>query len=125
MALTEAKKQEWEGTLRQLELMSADDGIEEHTQGDYWWLVTQTRGNFFFTKEKLIFVSKFGFDNFAIKYTDIRRIKKSFVGPFIPTGITVTAVDPEKGKEKKYKCSVMKRQHWMDLISKRAGLEQQ
>lgn len=121
MALSEAQKQEWEKTLRELELISEEDAIEEHTAGSYWWLASQTRGNFFFTKEKFIFVSGFGFDNFAIKYSDIRAIKKSVVGPFIPT-ITVTAFVPEKGKEKRYKCAVWKRQKWIDLLCKKSGI---
>lgn len=122
MNLSESKKQEWESTLRELELIAADDVIEEHTSGDYWFLVSQTRGNFFFTREKFVFVSGLGFDNFAINYSDIKGIKKTFVGPFIPTGIVVTALDPKKGKEKKYKCSILKRQQWMDLISQKSGV---
>ena len=121
MALSEAQKQEWEKTLRELELISEEDALEEHTAGSYWWLASQTRGNFFFTKEKFIFISGLGFDNYAIKYSDIRAIKKSVVGPFIPA-ITVTAFVPEKGKEKRYKCSVWKRQKWIDLLCKKSGI---
>lgn len=122
MDLNEQKKQEWEKTLRELQLMSEEDVIEEHTAGDYWWLTSQTRGNFFFTREKFIFVSGFGLDNFAVKYTDIKEIKKCMISFFIPTGILVTADDKESGKTKKYKCSVMKRQNWMEYLSKKSGV---
>lgn len=122
MQLTEAKRLEWEKTLKEIGLMSAADEIVEHTQGDYWWLFSQSRGNFFFTKEKFIFVSGWGANSFSISYSDIKGLKKSVVGPFIPTGITVTAQDPEKGKLKKYKCSVMKRKGWMEFLSQRSGV---
>ena len=96
MQLTEAKRLEWEKTLKEVELMSAADEIIEHTQGDYWTFGSQTRGNYFFTNEKFIFVSGWGIKNFSINYSDIKGLKKSMIGPFIPTGITVTAQDPEK-----------------------------
>lgn len=122
MALQEAKKTEWEKTLRELKLMDEQDGIEEHVKGDWWKLGSQTRGNFFFTKEKFIFVSGFGLDNFAIRYTDIKEIKKTMINFFLPTGILVTAYDEEKGKNKKYKCSVMKRKNWMAFLSGKSGI---
>jgi len=122
MKLTEAKKLEWEKTLKEINLIEAADSIEEHTQGDLWSFGSQSRGNFFFTKEKFVFVSGFGLNNFAINYSDIKGLKKSMINFFIPTGITVTALDPEKGKTKKYKCSVMKRKDWMAYLSQRAGI---
>lgn len=122
MALKEAKKLEWEKTLKELKLMEEDDFIEEHTAGDYWHFGTQTRGNYFFTKEKFIFVGGFGINNFSMKYTDIKEIKKSMINFFIPTGITVTADNQKDGKTVKYKCSVMKRQNWMDLLSSKSGV---
>lgn len=122
MALTEAKKQEWDKTLREIGLLEDGDVIEEHTAGDYWEITGQTRGNYFFTRDGMIFVSGFGITNFKIRYSDIREIKKTFVGPFIPTGIKITAMDPQKGKTKKYKCSVTKRKQWMELLSKKSGV---
>lgn len=122
MAWTEEKKQKWEGTLRELNLLDADDSIEEQTVGDYWQLMGQTKGNYFFTKEKLIFVSGFGVNNFVIKYSDIKSIQKSMVSLFIPTGVTITADDPESGKTKKYKCSLSKRTKWMELLSEKANV---
>lgn len=123
MALTEDAKLKWTETLLELELMGEHDSIEAHTAGDYWEFMSgQKRGNFFFTNEKFIFVSGLGFSNFSIDYKNIREIQKTFVGPFIPTGIKVAAVDPASGKTKKYKCSVMKRKEWMELLSKKSGV---
>lgn len=121
MALKEEKKAEWEKTLRELKLMDEQDGIEEHVKGDWWSLGSQARGNFFFTKEKFIFVSGFGMNNFSVPYTDIKEIKKTMINFFIPTGIMVTAYDKESGKNKKYKCSVMKRKDWMAFLSGKSG----
>lgn len=121
MALTEGKKKEWEDTLRELELIDAEDSIEQHTAGDYWWLNTQKRGNFFFTKEKMIFTSGFGMNNFSIKYKDIVGLKKCCVGLFIPTGIKVTVQD-ENGEQKKYRCSVLKRKEWIAYLEGKSGV---
>lgn len=121
MALTQDKKQGWEETLRTLELIGADESIEEHTKGDRWTFASQISGNFFFTAEKIIFVSGFGGDQVAIPYSNIKAMKKCFVGPFIPTGIKITALN-EKGKEKKYKFSVLKRNNWIEHISGKSGV---
>ena len=83
----------WESTLRELEYISDDDHIIEHTQGDRWEMMSQTRGNFFFTNEKFIFVGGLtGISNFVVKYSDIKEMKTVNVGgliPVIPTGIRV------------------------------------
>lgn len=121
MTLTEDKKKEWEATLRELELLGANESFEEHTQGDYWFLNSQTRGNFFFTADKMIFVSGWGAERIAIPYSNMRAMKKCFVGLFIPTGIKITALN-EKGKEKKYKFSVLKRNNWIEYISGKSGI---
>lgn len=42
MKLAQSKKEQWEKTLKELELMGADDVIEEHTQGDLWTFMSQT-----------------------------------------------------------------------------------
>ena len=121
MALTEAKKNEWVKTLRELELLGAEESFEEHTAGDYWVFTSQTRGNLFFAHDKMIFISGWGVERIVIPYTNIRAMKKCFIGPFIPTGIKITALN-EKGKEKKYKFSVMKRKHWIEFISEKTGV---
>jgi len=122
MALTEANKVKWEETLRELELLGAEESIEEHTAGDYWPFTGQVRGNYFFTKDKMIFVSGFGLENFVIPYKNIKEIKKCMISLFIPTGIKITALDEEKGKDKKYKCSVMKRNNWIEYLAQKSGV---
>ena len=125
MKLSEKKKQEWEKTLRELNLMGADDVIEEHTQGDLWTFMSQTRGNYFFTKEKFIFVSGFGVETFSVAYGDISGMKTCNVGgliPIIPTGIKVSFMD-EKGKLVTKKCSVMKRKDWIAYLVERGAKE--
>ena len=121
MALTEAKKNEWVKTLRELELLGAEESFEGHTAGDYWVFTCQTRGNLFFANDKMIFISGWGVERIVIPYTNIRAMKKCFIGPFIPTGIKITELN-EKGKEKKYKFSVMKRKHWIEFISEKSGV---
>lgn len=125
MKLAQSKKEKWEQTLRELELISADDVIEEHTQGDLWTFMSQTRGNYFFTKEKFIFVSGFGLENFAVAYGDISGLKTCNVGgliPIIPTGIKVSFMNSE-GKMVTQKCSVMKRKEWIAYLVERGAKE--
>ena len=116
----------WEKTLRELEYMGENDHIVEHVKGDLWEFASQTRGNFFFTNEKFIFVGGIaGLSNFAVKYSDIKELKFVNVGgliPIIPTGILVAAQDAESGKIKKHKCSVLKRKDWAAYLRERAGL---
>lgn len=116
----------WETSLREAEYMSNDDHIIEHTQGDLWEMMSQTRGNYFFTNEKFIFVGGLlGASNFAVKYSDIKELKLVNVGgliPIIPTGIMVICQNPENGKTVKHKCSVMKRKEWVEYLRGKAGL---
>ncbi len=116
----------WEASLREAKYMDEDDHIIEHTKGDLWEMMSQTRGNYFFTNEKFIFVGGLlGASNFAVKYSDIKEMKLVNVGgliPIIPTGIKVTCQNPENGKMVKHKCSVMKRKEWMEFLREKAGL---
>lgn len=125
MKMAQSKKEQWEKTLRELELISADDVIEEHTAGDLWTFMSQTRGNYFFTKEKFIFVSGFGLENFSVAYGDISGMKTCNVGgliPIIPTGIKVSFMNNE-GKLVTKKCSVMKRKQWIAYLVERGAKE--
>ena len=125
MKLAPSKKEKWEQTLKELELITADDVIEEHTQGDLWTFMSQTRGNYFFTKEKFIFVSGFGLENFSVAYGDISGLKTCSVGgliPIIPTGIKVSFMNNE-GKMVTKKCSVMKRKEWIAYLVERGAKE--
>ena len=116
----------WEKSLREAEYMSEDDHIMEHTKGDLWEMMSQTRGTFFFTNEKFIFVGGLlGASNFAVKYSDIKELKPVNVGgliPVIPTGIMVICQNPENGKAVKHKCSIMKRKEWIEYLKGKAGL---
>ena len=124
MNANEAAK--WEKSLKEAEYLSEDDHIIEHTQGDLWEMMSQTRGNFFFTNEKFIFAGGLmGASNFAVKYSDIKELKLVNVGgviPVIPTGIMVICQNPETGKTVKHKCSVMKRKEWIEYLRGKAGL---
>lgn len=126
MKLSDKKKEKWESTLRELEYIGKDDEIIEHTAGDLWEFASQTRGNYFFTNEKFIFVGGLlGTSNFVVKYSDIKDLRTIMVGgliPIIPTGIAVTVENPENGKTKKYKCSVPKRKQWIEYLRTKANL---
>ena len=125
MKLAQSKKEKWEQTLKELELIAADDVIEEHTQGDLWTFMSQTRGNYYFTKEKFIFVGGFGLENFSVAYGDISGLKTCNVGgliPIIPTGIKVSFMNSE-GKLVTKKCSVMKRKEWIAYLVERGAKE--
>lgn len=123
MSLTEQKRIEWESKLKELEMMSAEDSIQEHTQGDLWEFISQTRGNYFFTGEKFIFVGGLmGSTNFTIPYSSITGLKLCNVGgiiPVIPTGIKVTYSD-ETGKTRTKKCSVLKRKDWLAYLCEKS-----
>lgn len=125
MKLSEQKKKEWEGTLRDMTLIGLIDTIQEHTECDFWEFGSQTRGNFFFTTEKLVFVGGLvGLSNFSIPYNKITELKLCNVGgliPIIPTGIKVTYTD-ENGKTVKKKCSVMKRKQWLAYLQEKSGV---
>lgn len=121
MALTELQKDEWSKKLLELGLLGPQEIIEEHTNGDYWFYTSQARGNFFFTQEKIIFVSGWGFEQIAIPYRNIRSVKKCTVGLFFPTGIKVTALN-EIGKLQVYKLSVLNRKYWIEYLTAKSGV---
>lgn len=43
----------WEMSLREAGYMSEEDHIIEHTKGDLWEMMTQTRGHFFLRMKSL------------------------------------------------------------------------
>lgn len=125
MALTEEEKLESEKFLREAKLIGEEDTIEEYTAGDYYPFIGQVRGQYYFTNKRIVFVG--GLNNFSLEYSCIRGIKKSFVGPFLPFGVTVTAEVENKGKtkSKKYKLSLLKRNYWIELLEKKSGVSYQ
>lgn len=123
MNLAPEVKADWENKLQQAQMIDLTDSIVEHVKGDYWDWSGQTRGRYFFTKEKLVFVGGLaGSTNFAVKYSNIKEAKLKLIRFFLPTGILVIADDPESGKQKKYVLSLMKRKEWLALIREKAGL---
>jgi len=123
MALSKEAYEVWENNLKELNLLEAGEVIEEYVKGDYWeFLGGQTRGQYLFTSQKVIFISGYGFKQVVIKYSDIKEIKKCMIGPFIPTGIKLTVFNEEKGKNVKHKFSLMKRNDWMNLLASKSGV---
>lgn len=124
MKLSEQKKTEWEKTLRETTLIGPADTIVEHTEGDLWEFFSQTRGNYFFTTEKFVFVGGLGgLHFFSTPYSKITELKLCNVGgliPFLPTGIKVTYTDND-GKIRKKKCSVLKRKEWLAYLQEKIG----
>ena len=126
MNLSEKQKTQWIDTLRELGYMSEEDNLVEHTKGDLWEMVfSQVSGNFLFTDKNFVFVGGLmGSTNFCIAYDKITGIKKCNVGgtiPLIPTGIKITYTN-EKGKPAKKVCSVLKRNNWIEFLSKKCNV---
>lgn len=123
MAFTKEAQEKWKETLKELGLLEDGEVIEEFVSGDYWKTFGgQISGQYFFTNQKVIFVSGFGLKTVVIKYSDIKEIKKCMISMFIPTGILVTAFNTELGKEETHKLSLMKRENWINLMSAKAGI---
>lgn len=125
MNLSPQKLQEIEQNFREKGFMSTEDSVEEVEKGDYYpGIFNQVRGCYYFTHEKIIFTSGWGTHSFAVKYSDILSIEKSFVGPFMPFGVTLTVNEGEKDTlaKAKYKLSLMSRGKWIDYLSKKSGV---
>ena len=120
MRLSEANIKEWSEALIARELMVADETIIEHTAGDCWEVMSQTRGNIFFTEKAVIFIGGLaGCIAYRFPYDKIQEVKKCNVGGLIklmPTGIKIT-YENEDGKIKKARLSVLKRKNWIEYIN--------
>lgn len=97
----------------------ANETVELEMPSDYWtnlggiFLISQIRGRYWFTNERIIFAGGFG-KLIEIDYFDIASVKKCFIGPlirFLPTGILVTT----KAGEKHY-LSILGRGKVLDLL---------
>lgn len=126
MADNQEKMAEWEKLLKELNCIGEDETIVEHIKGDYWKKEmlgrNQVRGNYFFTEKHLVFCSGFGVCKVVMPYSEIKDIKTCMISMFIPTGIDVTGLDKETGKEGTYRFSVMKRDKWISFIKEKANL---
>ena len=122
----EAKKQEIEQSLIERKLMEPGDTLEITEKGDYWekFLIfnSQTRGYYYFTKERLIFIGGVaGSTFFSIKYINIKSINKCNISLFIPTGIKLEVFDEKKNKIKKYRMSVLNRSKWIEVLNSKTN----
>lgn len=123
MSFTKEAQEKWKGTLKELELLEDGEVIEEFVSGDYWRTFGgQISGQYFFTNQKVIFIAGFGLKTVVIRYSDIKEIKKCMISMFIPTGIKVTTINQENGKEETHKLSLMKRANWINLMSAKSGI---
>lgn len=126
MANKEKQREKWNKALVELKLMDEQDEVEDWVQANWLEITLKVfgswqKGNLIFTKERLIFTTAFAVSNFSIKYEDIREINKCSVGLF-PMGMIVSVYDSESDSIKKYKCSLSKRNVWMEYLSKKAKL---
>lgn len=126
MANKEKQKAKWKGALVDLKLMDEHDEVEEWVQANWLEMTLKVvgswqKGTLVFTKERVIFTSPFAVSNFSALYEDIRQISKCSVS-LLPMGIILSVYDKEKDKVLDYKCSVSKRNNWIEYISKRANI---
>ena len=125
MNLTADKAAELEKNFIENDLMSQGDHIIENIKGDYWegFLIfqSQTRGAYYFTNERVIFVGGFaGSYSWSLSYKDIKKIDKCLIGLF-PFGIKLTYYNEEKCKDKKHKMSVLSRSKWIEFLNARTN----
>ena len=121
---------EMEKNLIENELIKEGDHIVHKEAGDYWekllCFYTQVRGYYYCTGDCLVFVGGFGgTTNWSVRYSDIKKFEKCTVGPFIPTGIRITFYDEKKGKDRKYKMSVLGRSKWLEFLGKKVPKNQE
>lgn len=126
MANKEKQREKWNKALVELKLMDEQDEVEDWVQANWLEMTLKVfgswqKGNLIFTKEKLIFTTAFAVSNFSVKYEDIREITKCSVGLF-PMGMIISVYDNETDSTKKYKCSLSKRNAWIDYLSKKVKL---
>ncbi|MBP3702866.1 MAG: hypothetical protein J6I65_03665 [Lachnospiraceae bacterium] len=123
MALKEKQRQKWEEVLKELNLMEANDTVEDAVMANNREMMSWYKGNLIFTKERIVFYSgALGTSTFSIKYSDIRTIGKCMVSGFVPMGIKLEVFDPEKNKEVNHRISVSKRNKWIELLTSKSGV---
>ena len=118
---------EIEKTFKESNVIDKDDKLEIIDKGDYWekflCFYSQVRGYYYYTSKKLIFIGgALASTKWIAPYENIKSIKKCNVALFMPTGIKLEVFDEEKGKLKKYKMSVLKRDKWVEYIKNKANL---
>lgn len=108
-------------SLKDNNLIAQDEVLETAEKGDYYerllCFYSQVRGAYYFTDRSVVFVGGFaGTTNWAVRYADIRRIKKCSVGPFLPFGVKIFYYDENKDKERSYKLSLLNRDKWIKFL---------
>jgi hypothetical protein len=99
-----------------------DEKVLAEARGDHWieffYKYDRIPGRFYFTNERILFQDlspiKSLRTNFEIEISDIREIKKCFIGPdiqYLPTGILVTLKN-----NKVHRISVLKRKQYIALL---------
>lgn len=124
--MNEKKREKQEKNLLELGLMETGDKLVDFFQTSYVDKVLPGFGQWkqgwgYFTEERFICMTGFLTDNIVVPYGSIKKLEKCSQF-FFPMGIAITYDDPVKGKEVKCKVSMMKRDKWIDFMSKKAKL---
>ena len=98
--------------------LRGNEVVEREVKGDYWGHIfgiqlSQTRGKFAFTNERIVFKGGFGTTE-EIEYNEIEMVKKCNVGGlirFVPTGILV-----KMKNGKKHYLSVLGRKELLPML---------
>lgn len=126
MSNQEKRQAKWQKALVEGGFMKSSDQVEDVLPANWaevslGLIASWRKGTLVLTKEKLIYMTSFGISQFAIDYSDIRGVKKSFAG-FLPMAITISAYDKKTDKTKKYKLWVTRRSKWLKKIADKAGI---
>ena len=120
MAAGMKRQDNWEKILKESDFISKDDCIEEYNEGIRWNFPTQTKGNYFLTKEKIIFIGEIALGSFTVSYKDIKAIKKKAANLFSPECVSIVTADAS-GKKHKYYCFVEGKEKWLTRLSNKVG----
>lgn len=126
MASKEKQIENWKKGLTDLKLMEENDEVLDFVQANWYEktlkvMGTWQKGNLVFTEKRVIFTTAFAGSKFSLEYKDIKDLKKCSVS-FLPLGLIITAYDKEKDKTIQYKCSLTKRNNWLEFIANKANL---
>ena len=121
MANSDKQLSRWQRALTDLNAISSNDKVESYytanwASSSFAIFATWRKGTLLFTKEKLVYMTTFGVNQFAINYSDIREAKKCFAG-LLPMGMLVIAYDKKTDKTKKYKFWVAGRKKLIRLLN--------
>lgn len=124
--MNENKREKQENNLLEMGLMEPGDKLVDFFQASYIDKVLPGIGQWkqgwaYFTEEKFICLTGILSNNIVVPYKDIKKLEKCSQF-FFPMGIAITYENKEKGKEVKDKVSMMKRDKWIEFMSKKAKL---